>query len=56
MTDEIKRLFQDTIEKQKNPYCGNERNAGTYEAAFLYNTLEALEALILMDEKEKVQN
>lgn len=54
MTDEIKRLFQDTIEKQKRIRIVemNEMQE-LMKPHFLYNTLEALEALILMDEKEK---
>lgn len=51
MTDEIKRLFQDTIEKQKRIRIVemNEMQE-LMKPHFLYNTLEAL---ILMDEKEK---
>ena len=54
MTDEIKRLFQDTIEKQKRIRIVemNEMQE-LMKPHFLYNTLEALEALILMNEKEK---
>ena len=54
MTDEIKRLFQDTIEKQKRIRIVemNEMQE-LMKPHLLYNTLEALEALILMDEKEK---
>ena len=54
MTDEIKRLFQDTIEKQKRIRIVemNEMQE-LMKPHFLYNTLEVLEALILMDEKEK---
>lgn len=54
MTEEIKRLLQDTIEKQKRIRIVemNEMQE-LMKPHFLYNTLESLEALILMEETEK---
>lgn len=54
MVDEIKRLLQDTIAKQKRIRIVemNEMQE-LMKPHFLYNTLESLEALILMEETEK---
>ncbi|MDY4693387.1 MAG: histidine kinase [Blautia sp.] len=54
MVDEIKRLLQDTIVKQKRIRIVemNEMQE-LMKPHFLYNTLESLEALILMEETEK---
>ena len=54
MVDEIKRLLQETIVKQKRIRIveWNEMQE-LMKPHFLYNTLESLEALILMEETEK---